>query len=305
MRSIRSDDHAEHSPHNTAVEQTAFGGCSRPKPLDGPMIPDPALGEIPALPDPGEGFAWTRTAESILLQPFTSRAEAAFTTRIGGFCTPPFDGLNISYAQGAGKTPDWPERVKQNRRICAEAIGGSPNWTRVRQLQSVGVVEALHNPEVEPLVGVNMSNPAADACWTDDPSRTLAVSAADCFPILLTSAGKIAVVHSGWRGAYDGVVQAAAAAIEATEMFVGPGIGPCHLQLSTEIVAKFEKRFGSGTVRDDGFVDLWQVFARLAAELGIEAHVSHTCVHCHSEFFFSHRRDQGVTGRQALVARLA
>jgi copper oxidase (laccase) domain-containing protein len=76
----------------------------------------------------------------------------------------------------------------------------------------------------------------ADALVTATPGLRLAVRAADCGPLVLAStAGRpcVGVVHVGWRGARDGVVEAAAAALrslsgsDAVTGWLGPCIRSC------------------------------------------------------------------------------
>lgn len=59
--------------------------------------------------------------------------------------------------------------------------------------------------------------PDIDALVTSDPDIAIGVSTADCVPLVMcdSSAGVLAVVHSGWRGTYAGI---AAHAVEAMEV---------------------------------------------------------------------------------------
>ncbi|MFA5891448.1 MAG: polyphenol oxidase family protein [Actinomycetota bacterium] len=257
------------------------------------------------LPSPAEGFAWERRGSAVALVPQTTHARAVFSTRAGGFCTAPWDTLNVSYAQGYGETPDWPDRVTENRRICSAFIDGSPHWTRVLQVHGVEVREAAHPAERKPPDGVNRDNPEADGLWTKDPSRTIAVSNGDCASILCVRAGRVAVAHAGWRGTLAGVVQAAALAISAEQVFIGPGIGPCCFSHTPEVVASFRRRFGDGVVRGGDHIDLWEASRLAAIEAGaLDVYVAGLCTACNSNLFFSGRRDDRRTGRQALIARV-
>ena len=56
---------------------------------------------------------------------------------------------------------------------------------------------------------------------------------------------------------------------------------------------------GAG-LADGRMLDLVEVARRLLARSGVEAvEASGLCVSCERELFFSHRRDDGRTGRQA------
>ncbi|MGH2914086.1 MAG: laccase domain-containing protein, partial [Solirubrobacteraceae bacterium] len=113
-----------------------------------------------------------------------------------------------------------------------------------------------------------------------------------------------AVLHAGWRGLAGGVVQAGVRALRrlgaAGELSaaIGPGAGGCCYEAGAEIHAAFAD---VPEALDGRCVDLPTVArVRLAgagvagiAELGI-------CTICSDpHLLFSHRRDSGVTGRQA------
>jgi len=122
---------------------------------------------------------------------------------------------------------------------------------------------------------------------------------ADCLPIALVAPGGVAMLHAGWRGLADGVIAAGVAALRGlgageVAAAIGPGAGPCCYEVGEEVHAAFGT---SG--RTLGLKALAR--ERLeAAGVG----VVHDCGLCtiHDERFFSHRRDRGVTGRQAGVA---
>ena len=60
------------------------------------------------------------------------------------------------------------------------------------------------------------ARPKADAIVTRFPGLAIAVSTADCGPILFADrqAGVIGAAHAGWRGAFAGVAEATIAAME-------------------------------------------------------------------------------------------
>ena len=65
-----------------------------------------------------------------------------------------------------------------------------------------------------------------------------------------------------------------------------------------EVLARFEHR-GDG-ISAGRMLDLREVARRLLSAAGVEeVEVSDLCTSCEDELFFSHRRDQGRTGRQA------
>src|SRR4051812_7021837 len=113
-----------------------------------------------------------------------------FSTRDGGVSEGPYRSLNLGAAVG-----DQPERVAENRARVerfAEVLPGALQL--IHQVHGDRVVEAPVSALTE-----------ADAIWSADPHLAVAVSTADCVPVLLVDpVGKrVAAVHSGWKGTYS------------------------------------------------------------------------------------------------------
>jgi copper oxidase (laccase) domain-containing protein len=106
------------------------------------------------------------------------------------------------------------------------------------------------------------------------------------------------VVHAGWRGLSDGVLEAGVAAMGdagAVAAAIGPGIGPCCYEVGDDVRAVF-----ATTART---LDLKAVARERLNGAGVmEVHDCGLCTACDAERFFSHRRDRGLTGRQAGLA---
>jgi hypothetical protein len=115
----------------------------------------------------------------------------------------------------------------------------------------------------------------------------------------------MAAVHAGWRGLVSGVVARASEVVEASAAWAGPAIGPCCFEVGGDVVEAFGRRFGAEVVADERHVDLWRATELAALRAGVaDVRSARVCTSCHSDLFFSHRRDRGRTGRQALVAAL-
>lgn len=216
-------------------------------------------------------------------------ARAAFSTRIGGVSEPPFDELNLGLL-----TEDAPGAVKENRSRLATALGREPEQI-VFALQVHGT-RLIHHPSGEEL-------PEADGHVVTAPGPTPMVLAADCLPVALYGPGGLAMVHAGWRGLAGGILGEAAEAVEATSAAIGPGIGPCCYEVGQEVLGAFAD-LGDG-IAQDRMLDLPEVARRRLAEAGVErVEAADLCTSCEPDLFFSHRRDNGRTGRQAGIAWL-
>lgn len=216
-------------------------------------------------------------------------ATAAFSTRLGGVSEPPFDRLNLGLL-----TDDAENAVAENRRRLATALGfGREQVVFARQVHGTNLVDhRVESPE-----GVV----EADGHVVSDPDLVPLVFVADCLPVALAGPGGVAMVHAGWRGLAGGILAAGAEAVEATAAAIGPGIGPCCYEVGNEVLAAFAD-LGEGVARER-MLDLPEAARRSLARAGIERIESAgLCTSCEEELFFSHRRDEGRTGRQAGVA---
>ena len=150
-----------------------------------------------------------------------------------------------------------------------------------------------------------------DALVTNVPGILLAVSVADCTPILIYDHRQkvVAAIHAGWRGTVAGIVAKTLIFMEKTFEtrgvdcfpYIGTCIDECSFEVGDEVAEEFAepfKRFDAG--RGKFFVDLKKANAAQLLEFGIpEAHIeiSNYCTVRNVADFFSHRKDQGVTGR--------
>jgi YfiH family protein len=214
-----------------------------------------------------------------------------FTTRAGGVSEGPFASLNL------GTRRDDPDRVAENRRRACAALGLDASRLAVnRQRHSPTVHRAEPGVRDEP----------GDGLWTDEPGLPLLALGADCVPIAIASANgrpAIAVVHAGWRGLAEGVVEAAVAALGegAKAAVVGPAIGPCCYEVGPEVSALFD-----ADLTRDRILDLWTAAERSLRRAGVErVERVDLCTRCNQELFFSHRRDGPARGLQGVIAALA
>lgn len=231
----------------------------------------------------------------------------ALLTRLGGVSASPFDSLNVSLSVG-----DDPAAVAENRDRARTASGlGGSRFAGCYQVSG----NSVHIVGEVPSHGL----PRADALVTRTPGVTLAMTFADCLPILLAdpSVPMVSLVHAGWRGSLSLVavhaweaMRSLGARAETTTAYIGPGIGPCCYQVGEEmrpLVSSLEPQKESWLVRREGklYLDLPRLNASLLHARGLEVVQSRTCTSCHRETFFSHRGDRGHTGRFAVYAGIA
>lgn len=225
--------------------------------------------------------------------PSPAGARLAFTTRLGGVSDGPYRSLNLGRS-----TDDRPGAVDENRRRCLLSLGLAPD-----RFANAGQV---HGRTVAHVRAPGL-HPDCDVLVTTTPALALAVTGADCLPILLASAGAVASAHSGWRGTADGAPEAALSAVctaggvapNAVSIHFGPGIRGCCYRVGPEVAARFPAR----AVREEDdaqWLDLPTAARLRLLEAGADPdriHDTGACTACQPHLYFSHRRDRGLTGR--------
>jgi YfiH family protein len=226
-------------------------------------------------------------------------AAALFTTRRGGVSDGPYASLNLGRMTG-----DEEPLVAANRELLAGELGIA--WARFALARQVHGTRVLRHSQ--PPGRATGAWPEADGHATALAGVPALVFVADCLPIALATPGAVAMLHGGWRGLAGGIVEEGVRALREVSgdhggplrAAIGPGIGPCCFEVGDEVREAFAQH--GAEVRDGRNVDLKLVARRRLEEAGaVEVHDAEVCTACHPELFFSHRRDAGVTGRQAGV----
>lgn len=224
----------------------------------------------------------------------------SFSTRLGGVSEEPYASLNLGI-----RTEDEPVRVVENRTRLCEILGVDPDGaTMAWQRHGASVRRAAPRGVVTP--GTVYDH--CDGLWSDVPGQGMMLLTADCLPIgVVRTSGEtpaVAILHAGWRGLLAGVVAAGTRALGGGGLaaVIGPSIGPCCYDVSEDVAGPFREAFGHDVVRD-GHLDLWTAAERALRAAGCQqVERLDLCTACDTNRFFSHRRDQGRTGRQGIVA---
>jgi YfiH family protein len=171
----------------------------------------------------------------------------AFFTREGGVST----GLYASLNGGVGSRDDA-AYVAENRKRMADALGVAP--------ASLLTAHQIHSPTVvvADAPWATDARPRADAIVTRRPGLAVAVSTADCGPILFAdpTARVVGAAHAGWRGALAGVAEATIAAMErlgAKRGDIHAALGPIIRQDSYEVGSDLIARFAAEDAETERF----------------------------------------------------
>jgi hypothetical protein len=152
-----------------------------------------------------------------------------------------------------------------------------------------------------------------DALVTNERNRFLAISVADCVPIVLYDpvTRSIAAVHSGWRGSEAKIVLKAIQSMqrlfhakpENMIAFLGPAAGSCCYEVGEEVAGKFDPRYATQSSNNKTHLNLKRYNKDLLTRAGIEEYnieISPACTIC-NEDYHSHRRDRERSGRMLAV----
>lgn len=179
-----------------------------------------------------------------------------------------------------------------------------------------------------------------DALITRQRGVALAISTADCAPLLffdpITEA--IGVAHAGWRGTARGIAAATVAAM--VKQFgsrpadilagIGPSIGPCCYEVSDDVQQLFlgqsafeelptEEHYCQLVATSAVFetlqlperaslrLNIWETNRQQLLLAGLtpeHIEMSDLCTSCAKDRFFSHRAEQGATGRFPAILAL-
>jgi len=236
----------------------------------------------------------------------------AVSTRRGGVSRAPYDSLNLGLHVG-----DEPAAVRENRRRFASAVGFAT--AQVATTRQVHGVEVRTVGRAGALAGSAAPDPAGcDGLVTHERGVFLMGFSADC-PLVMCAdagAGVLGLAHTGWRGAFAGIIGKTLAAMaqlgaspESMVAAISPAIGPCCYEVGGELKDALPEQFktcerfflphGGKFLLDLPGVCRERLAAGGVREENIES--ANTCSRCHEDAFFSYRSSGGRTGRYAAV----
>jgi len=218
-----------------------------------------------------------------------THVKALTTTRVGGQSTAPYDSLNLG-----DHVQDKKADVLANRVWLADALAlpSEPVW-----------LNQIHSTLVLDLDAANLTPhevPTADGILSAQPNVVCAILTADCLPLFLTdkAGSKIALLHVGWRGMADGIIEAAAVAFNAAPadiiVWAGPTIGVDYFEIGQEVrqaLGGSDSAYRSSLRPDKLFANLYQLAGERLAALGVHEYThSAACTYRDEAEFFSYRR---------------
>lgn len=250
-------------------------------------------------------------AELLVLRSWTDKLDgltAGITARGGGVSAQPWATLNCALHVG-----DRDEDVIENRRRVSEALHFAlEDWTSAEQTHGcrIQVVQAADRGRG------SMSRTTAfadtDGLVTDVRGVLLTTCYADCVPLYVVDPkqGAIGIAHAGWKGTAQQIAIKIVQIMEQTygskaeDMFaaIGPSIGACCYEVDDRVVEAIGLPAPMRQENGRYMLDLKEANRQFMIRAGIKPNNierSAYCTSCRTDLFFSHRAEEGRTGRMA------
>lgn len=211
----------------------------------------------------------------------------------------PVNNGNMSFKVG-----DSAENVTANRRAFFHAVGIEESNVAYPLQEHTNNVTMCSEPGLYP---------HCDGVITSRKNLFLAISIADCTPIVLFDTKKrvIAGIHAGWRGTAKHIVVNALNAMREKYdaktkdivAFIGPSAGGCCYEVGEELLQYFPDSCSTPTKNGKYLLDVKKTNMIQLLEYGLkESHIEiHQDCTIHNAHYHSFRRDGTFSGRMLAV----
>lgn len=238
-----------------------------------------------------------------------------FSSRVGGVSKGVWNSLNCGF-----HVDDHPDDVIHNRSRIADALGFTlDDWTCAEQVHGCEVQSVSRIDAGRGSVSRDTAIPDKDAIITQDSGVMLTAFFADCVPLYFIDPDRhvIALAHAGWRGTVGEIARFTIEAFhdqygsrpEQLIAAIGPSIGGCCYEVDQRVIDRVtplvnhpDEAAAIVVPMSDGKykLNLKELNRQIMIKAGIlptRIECSNWCTSCHTEIFYSHRREHGRTGR--------
>ncbi|RDW18478.1 peptidoglycan editing factor PgeF [Oceanobacillus arenosus] len=234
---------------------------------------------------------------------------AGFTTRNGGVSRPPFQTFNCGL-----HVNDETETVIENRSILASKLNMPlDNWVSGEQVHGTNVHIIDEREKGRGARSYDSSLKGIDGLITNKKGILCTAFFADCVPLYFYDpiTEYIGMAHAGWKGTVNRIQEKMVQALvkvgvqpENLLVAVGPSISQVKYEVDEPVIQAISEENKQKTViplkNDHYLLDLKQLNVEILLQSGVLRHnieVTNYCTHQDKALFFSHRRDNGKTGR--------
>jgi polyphenol oxidase len=237
---------------------------------------------------------------------------AGITTKKGGSSTGVYEDFNMGFHVG-----DQLDAVCSNRSQLADLIQFPlKSWVGAEQTHDTVIRKITKNDRGKGSDSYDNAFKGTDGFYTNEEGILLTLCYADCVPLFFISPvhRMIGAAHAGWKGTVNGIAQKmiekwGEEGIPPNEIFavIGPSIcEKCYIvndyviNFVENTLEDVEKK-PYNTIKEGQYtLDLQELNKIILLKAGVpEKNIQMTklCSSCDQSEFFSHRRDQGKTGR--------
>lgn len=223
-----------------------------------------------------------------------------FFTRLGGVSQRPYDSLNVKF-----DIDDVADNVELNRQKVFSILG--VKQIRFAPLVHGSNISIVTNDSADTIEGV-------DGLIATQAGLAIALSVADCLPIIISDGEILSVVHAGWRGTVKKITSKAIARMvllglkpEKTTAVLGPCICHKHFEVRNDAAKQLKAASGEGDLPtgETYHADLVAINRQQLEDAGISTIESLDICSYESDEFYSYRADNGKTGRNMAIALLS
>lgn len=247
---------------------------------------------------------------------------AGFTTRLGGVSEGDKASLNCAL-----HVADVPERVIENRQRLAQALQVPfEAWTCGEQVHGRHVTVVSRDLRGKGRTAREDAIRDTDALLTNEAGIWLVSFYADCVPLYFFDPVRrvVGLAHAGWKGTVLQIARevvrtmAEAYGTDAADVraAIGPSIGDCCYEVDDRVIERIDECLtelgASGEARGRVYrrtgepgkyrLGLQEMNRQIMIKAGImpmHIEICGICTGCRTDLFFSHRRENGSTGRMA------
>lgn len=242
-------------------------------------------------------------------QRINPKLQVGFTTRNGGYSSNPFESFNIGL-----HVPDKHSDVLANRKKLAEILSFPlEQWVSGEQTHETRVHIAGESDAGKGSTSYDTSLKRIDGLITKQSGLLCTAFYADCVPLYFFDpvTGYIGLAHAGWKGTVNRIGEQMIQKfldVGANPQDINAVIGPCiskeQYEVNENVIQHIAESDFEKSVEKIGnnrfLLDLKQLNAEILLQQGILSHnidITNYCTFTDEHLFFSHRRDQGRTGR--------
>lgn len=135
----------------------------------------------------------------------------------------------------------------------------------------------------------------ADGIYTDRKDTPVGVLTADCMPIVMFNQDEVAVIHAGWRGLFDGIIQNALRMFlnKPTNAFIGPSIKVCCYEVGKDFIENLKVSSKYYRIEDGRYyLSLQMVATDILYQNGVrQIYEFEECTACSGKYFSYRKGD--------------